>query len=93
MLKVEVIYIPQDKPAVHIQVDAKSGATVAEVIEQSGIKEQYPEVEILPAGVFAKKVTLDTPVRSGDRIEIYRPLKIDPKEKRRERAGKQIKAK
>ena len=39
-------------------------------------------------GIFSKIVALDVPVRAGDRIEIYRPLILDPKEARRLRAEK-----
>ena len=37
-------------------------------------------------GIFGKRVTLDTRLANGDRIEIYRPLSTDPKEARRRRA-------
>ncbi len=35
----------------------------------------------MAVGIFSKQVCLETIVREGDRIEIYRPLLIDPKEK------------
>ena len=38
-------------------------------------------------GIFGKKKPLDTVLRDGDRLELYRPLLADPKETRRRRAG------
>lgn len=66
------------------------GATVADAIERSGIRGKRPEVVICAdrVGVFARKAAFDTPLRDGDRVEIYRPLRIDPKEARRQRARK-----
>ncbi len=64
------------------------GATVADAIAESRIRDAWPGVEIRMdrLGVFARKVSHDTLLRDGDRVEIYRPLKIDPKEARRKRA-------
>jgi len=49
---------------------------------------RYPEVSHFPAGIYSKPVEKTAIVEAGDRIEIYRPLLIDPMEKRRERAKK-----
>ena len=64
------------------------GATVADAIAESGIHEALPDVEIRAdrVGIFARKVSLDTVLHDGDRVEIYRPLKVDPKVARRLRA-------
>jgi len=64
------------------------GATVADAIAKSGIRDAWPGVEISAdrIGIFARKVSLDATLRDGDRVEIYRPLNIDPKEARRKRA-------
>jgi uncharacterized protein len=66
-----------------------AGATVADAIEQCGIAEQLPEVAGLGegrVGVFGRPCALSTPLRDGDRVELYRPLLCDPKEVRRRRA-------
>ena len=64
-----------------------SGSTVADAIERSGIRDARPDVEIRAdrIGIFARKVSPDTVLRDGDRVEIYRPLAVDPKEARRKR--------
>lgn len=69
-------------------LELPEGATVACAITQSGVRAKFPAVEIRAdrLGVFARRVTLDTTLRDGDRVEIYRPLRLDPKEARRRRA-------
>ncbi|MFA6303951.1 MAG: RnfH family protein [Legionella sp.] len=86
MLQIELVYVTKDKTTVHLSVNVQEGATVLEVIKQSGIEETHPEILGLPVGIFSKQVALDTVVKQGDRIEFYRPLIQDPKEKRRIKA-------
>lgn len=54
----------------------------------SGVLARFPElvIEQLAVGIFSQKCSLDTPLKAGDRVEIYRPLTIDPKAARRLRA-------
>jgi len=61
------------------------GCSVRQLIDQSGIIEQFPEIDlnVNKVGIFAKQVALDTPLRGGERVEIYRPLLIEPKQRRR----------
>ena len=40
-------------------------------------------------GIWGRRCQAQQPVREGDRIEIYRPLRVDPKVARRERFRKQ----
>lgn len=85
-MKVELIYIPMDAKPIHLHLECAPGSTVDDVIKRSGLREQCPEIINLPVGIFSKLTTLEEKVKEGDRIEIYRPLLIDPKEKRRTRA-------
>lgn len=64
------------------------GTTVAAAIGLSGIRAAWPDIDICEdrLGIFARKVAPDAILRDGDRLEIYRPLRIDPKEARRQRA-------
>jgi len=68
-----------------IPVTLPAGATIADAIERSDIRGRFPDLEIDPArlGVFSSLRKPDDPVRDGDRVEIYRPLKVDPKVARR----------
>lgn len=86
-LRVEVAYALRDRQVL-VVVDLEKGRTVEEAIRRSGILEAFPGFDISrsPVGIFGRVVTLDTRVRDGDRVEIYRPLIADPKEIRRRRA-------
>ena len=86
MVKVELVYIAADKSLIHLQLSLLPGATVADAIRESGVLEINPELTQFAIGIFAKQVKLETLLKSGDRIEFYRPLIFDPKEKRRQRA-------
>lgn len=88
MVKVEVVYAPYGEKPVTVLLAVEPGTPVIDVMHLSGLMKRYPEISGLPVGIFSKKVSLDTPVQAGDRIELYRPLLIDPKQKRRERASK-----
>ena len=88
LVEVEIVYGVTGAEIIRQEVPAN--ATLKEAIEQSGILEKYPEIDLdsNKTGVFSRKRELHTPVRAGDRIEIYEPLKVDPKEARRRRAEK-----
>lgn len=91
---IEVIYaLPERQDLLVLEV--KSGSTVREGIELSGVLQSHPEVDLdkNKVGIFGKPTKLDTILRQGDRIEIYRPLLNDPKEIRKLRAeqGKALK--
>lgn len=64
-----------------LPVVVASNATAAFAIRRSGILEAFTEIDLSQAviGIFGKKVFLDARLQEGDRIEIYRPLCIDPK--------------
>ena len=63
-------------------------ANIAIAIRLSSICDDFPELKLeeLVVGIHKKKATLDSPLRENDRVEIYRPLLIDPMEARRLRA-------
>jgi len=68
-----------------IPLSLPDGSTVADAIERSGLRERFPDLEISPErlGVFADRRAPGDRLREGDRVEIYRPLKVDPKVARR----------
>lgn len=88
MLPIEVVYAPKGGDTIHTVHAFYAGMTVADALTASGVFEQYPEAQDLSVGIFSRKVTLDTLVKPGDRVEVYRPLLSDPKEKRRKRVKK-----
>jgi putative ubiquitin-RnfH superfamily antitoxin RatB of RatAB toxin-antitoxin module len=86
MVKVELVYIDREQQTVHQRLELQQGATVADALHASGIHHSHPETKEMSVGVYAKQVTLETVLKDGDRVEIYRPLSLDPKENRRQRA-------
>ncbi|HRD68979.1 MAG TPA: RnfH family protein [Legionella sp.] len=86
MVNVELVYVSSDKNTFHLKMALEEGATVATALEKSQIFTLYPETQNFPVGIYATQVAPEKVLREGDRVEIYRPLTLDPKEKRRQRA-------
>ena len=89
MLNIEVAYaLPAHQVLLALRI--RAGTTVREAVEQSGILESFPDIDLgsNQVGIFGKLIKLEHPLREGDRVEIYRPLIADPKEVRRLRAAK-----
>lgn len=85
-IRVEVVLaLPGAADAVSLTLPA--GSTVRDAIAASGMAERH-KVEVEAVGVFGRRVTPQTKLADGDRVELYRPLALDPKEQRRRRAGK-----
>ena len=86
---VEVAYaLPEEQVIISIKVPTKFN--VKQAVEKSGIQKKFPSIDLSKnkVGIFGKKTTLDHVLKNRDRIEIYRPLILDPKEMRRKRAAK-----
>lgn len=86
---VEVAYATPSRQVI-LSVECVVGTKVKQAIELSGVLARFPEIDLALAkvGIFSKKATLETVLRPGDRVEIYRPLLIDPKQARLLRAKK-----
>lgn len=81
---VEVAYARPDRQLI-LTLRVPRGCTVERAIRESGILEQFPEIDLAvnKTGIFSKAANLEDMLRDGDRVEIYRPLKADPREVRR----------
>ena len=94
-IQVEVAYALPDKQKI-IAIDVVPGTTMMQAVEASRIVDELPELDLSAAkfGIFGKAVRApDSEVlKAGDRVEIYRPLIIDPKQARANRAAKAKKA-
>ena len=88
-MHVEVVYALSGSVD-RVVLELAAGATVGDAIRASGLCERRPEIDLGRdgAGVFGKLANLDAPLAEGDRVEIYRPLIVDPKELRRRRVVK-----
>ena len=75
----EVAYARPERQFV-ASVLVPAGATAREAIDASGVCKAFPEINLADqaVGIFGRLVSLDHPVRAGDRVEIYRPLATDP---------------
>ncbi|MCP5197207.1 MAG: RnfH family protein [Gammaproteobacteria bacterium] len=64
-----------------LSVDVPEGSTVQQAIEQSGVLSRCPNLNIKKQriGIFGKITKLTAPLEAGDRVEIYRPITVDPK--------------
>lgn len=86
MVNLEVVYVDELGQTFHQRLSLEQGATIALALEESELFQKHPETRQMPVGIFGKQAALETVLQEGDRVEIYRPLSLDPKEKRRKLA-------
>lgn len=91
---VEVAYATPAQQVI-VEVAVTADTTIEQAVEQSGICDQFPEIDLAKnkVGIFGKLSKKTAALKAGDRVEIYRPLIADPKEVRRKREaeGKRMK--
>ena len=63
-----------------LELDLPAGSTVQDALEQSGILSRFPDIDLdqQKIGIYGRFVTLQTCLKEGDRVEIYRPILCDP---------------
>ena len=84
VLAVEVVYAPHPGRVDTVRLQLPAGATVADALHASGLLQQHAlQLTGLRVGVWSRVQVLDHRLRTADRVEIYRPLTVDPKEARR----------
>ena len=89
-IAIEVAYALPDKQRI-IKLDVPEGTTVMQAVIMSQMDSIFEDLtlsEDLRLGVWGKAVTADRALVAGERVEIYRPLLVDPKEVRRARAAR-----
>lgn len=86
-ISVEVVYALPERQYLR-KVTLPQGANVEQAIMCSGLLELRTDIDLTrnKVGIFSRAVKLSDVLQDGDRVEIYRPLLIDPKELRRQRA-------
>ena len=94
VLHVALVYSPAPREVKQHELQLPKGTTVAQAIEQSGLLNECPDINLrdhtaFVVGIWGRKTTLNHVLRDLDRVEIYRPLLVDPKVARRERFQKQ----
>ena len=89
MLTIEVCYaLPHGQALIEVQLP--QGATLQQAIDASGILARHPGIDLTKqkVGIFGKLKPLDAVLTDHDRVEIYRPLIVDPKLARQRRVEK-----
>ena len=89
-IHIEVAYALPNKQRI-VKLDVPSGTTALQAVSMSQLDEVFDDLVVGPdikLGVWGKAVTGDRVLAMGERVEIYRPLLIDPKEVRKARAAR-----
>ena len=88
LIAVEVVFALGDRQEL-IDISIASGSTVEDAIDASAIARRFPDYDLssCPVGVWGRLVAKDRLLEEGDRVEIYRPLDIDPRDARRKLAA------
>jgi len=83
---VEVVYAPAPHVLDRVVLSLAPGATVADALQASGVLQRHGlRLDGLAVGVWGRACAPELLLRERDRVEIYRPLQVDPKEARRQR--------
>lgn len=94
VISVKVACSARAGEAEEVTVELPAGATLLDALRASGVLQRHRGID--PArqavGIWGQLRPLDTVLRAGDRVEVYRPLQVDPKEARRLRQRQQTEA-
>jgi putative ubiquitin-RnfH superfamily antitoxin RatB of RatAB toxin-antitoxin module len=86
-VRLTVVYSPGPRQVREWTLELPDGATVLQALEAAGVAREFPllELDAAAVGVWGRRVDRGALLHEGDRVEIYRPLQVDPKVARRER--------
>lgn len=83
-LRIEVVYCAAPGQTDRVALDLPEGACLQDAVEASGLCSRHAlDAATLKAGTWGRVQPPQTPLRDQDRVELYRPLRVDPKEARR----------
>ncbi|MDZ7643781.1 MAG: RnfH family protein [Woeseiaceae bacterium] len=87
-MRIEIVFARPDHQAL-LDLDVPPGTTVGEAIRRAGLAERFPDddLERCETGIWGQPVPRSRTLRAGERVELYRPLRMDPREARRRRAA------
>jgi putative ubiquitin-RnfH superfamily antitoxin RatB of RatAB toxin-antitoxin module len=90
-IAVSVCFSSAARDCAEVKVQLEPGCTIADAIRASRLLVDLPDaaVDALQTGIWGRKLQPNHVLRDGDRVELYRPLKVDPKVARRERFSRQ----
>ena len=86
-LRLTVVYSSAPREVLEWALDMPAGATVLDALKASRFGVEFPDLQLSAQtiGVWGHKAQPDDLLKDGDRVEVYRPLRVDPKVARRER--------
>lgn len=90
-IHVTVVYSPAPREVIELALTLEAGATVQHALQVSGLEAINPTLDLKNAviGLWGRKAGIDQVLHEHDRVEVYRPLKVNPKTARRERFAQQ----
>jgi putative ubiquitin-RnfH superfamily antitoxin RatB of RatAB toxin-antitoxin module len=82
-IAIEIVCATRAKQRV-VRLDVQPGITARQAVEAAGLQHEFPELDMtrLTLGIFGEAVADERILQAGDRVEIYRPLKHEPREAR-----------
>lgn len=83
MITINLAYAASANQQLYMTLQIKQGTTAAQVLTMKDVKAQLKLADTEHLGVFGKRVSTDYVLQANDRLEIYRPLTLDPMKKRR----------
>jgi uncharacterized protein len=91
LITITLVYSPEPRKIVEKTLEIPKGSTVLEALQLGEFSEFVIDAVATDhtVGIWGKKTSPSHVLHDLDRIEIYRPLKVDPKVARRERFQKQ----
>lgn len=86
-MKISVVYALPDRQIVR-DLELPEGATVNAALRASGLLQEFPAImqAVTPVGIYGRVAAGDDALQPEDRVEIYRPLSIEPGVARRQRS-------
>ncbi len=86
-LTVEVVTATPDRQAL-VSLSVPAGSTAIDAVEQAGMAGEFPALDLAACklAIWGRVVDMGRVLRAGDRVEVLRPLHIDPRDARRDLA-------
>lgn len=86
-MKITLTHAPAPREVVEVVLDVPDGCTLRQAMDQAGWLQRFPAIqaESMALGVWGRKAGWERVLRDGDRVEVVRGLRVDPKVARRER--------
>jgi putative ubiquitin-RnfH superfamily antitoxin RatB of RatAB toxin-antitoxin module len=90
-LHITVAYSPAPRQVHEVALTLPEGSTVADALAASGLSAHFPDMDTQPGrlGVWGRRASPEQRLQERDRVEVWRPLRVDPKLARRQRFDQQ----